>query len=119
MGRLNVPNTLSALRIVLAPVQLVLAKNGMHDAFLACLTVTLVSDILDGKLARWWRQTSEFGAKLDSWGDLATYTTVPVCAVWLRPDIVAAEAPLFWAVVAAHVVPVAIGFAKFRALTSY
>ena len=116
---LTIPNGLSALRIVLAPVSLALAYTGEHRAFLGVLIAMLVSDVLDGKLARLLQQTSDFGAKLDSWGDLTTYTTVPVCAVLLRPGVVAGEAPFFWLVVGSYVVPVAIGFLKFRALTSY
>ena len=117
--RFTLPNALSALRIVLAPVLLALAWYGAHQAFLVVLVVTLVSDIIDGKLARWLKETSEFGARLDSWGDLATYTTVPLCGVWLRPEIVAGEAPYFAMVVGGYVVPVVIGFLRFRTLTSY
>jgi phosphatidylserine synthase len=118
-SRWNAPNALSAMRIVLAPVLLALAVHHQHSWFLACLVVTLLSDIADGKLARWLGVCSDFGARLDSWGDLATYSIVPVCALWLRPEIIRSEAPFFWAVVAGYALPVAFGFAKFRALTSY
>jgi CDP-diacylglycerol--glycerol-3-phosphate 3-phosphatidyltransferase len=117
--RLNVANALSALRIVLAPVLLALAWLGRHELFLPCLVASLVSDILDGKIARRFHLTSEFGARLDSWGDLVTYSSVPFCAWWLRPEIVRSEAPFFWAVVAAYTVPVLVGFLKYRTLTSY
>ncbi len=116
---LTLPNALSALRIVLAPVLLVLAYLGRNEAFVAVLVVSLVSDILDGKLARWLNQQSELGARLDSWGDFATYMTVPLCAYWLKPEVLAQEAPWFWLVVGCYTVPVAIGFLKFRTLTSY
>jgi len=115
----NVPNLLSGARIVLAPVLLLLAWWGAGRAFLACLCVSLLTDIVDGKLARRFGQTSELGARLDSWGDFATYMSVPFCAVWLRPDFVRAEWPFFAAVVASYTVPVAVGFLKYRRLTSY
>jgi phosphatidylglycerophosphate synthase len=116
---LNVPNLLSATRIALAPVLVALAWAGAARVFLVGLSLSLVTDIVDGKLARKLNQTSELGAKLDSWGDFATYMTVPLCAWWLRPDFVRAEAAYFIAVVASYTVPVAIGFAKYRRLTSY
>jgi phosphatidylglycerophosphate synthase len=116
---LNLPNILSATRIALAPVLLGLAWGGASRAFLLTLCVSLLTDIVDGKLARRLGQTSELGAKLDSWGDLATYMSVPLCAWWLRPDFVRAEAPFFIAVVASYTVPVAVGFARYRRLTSY
>ena len=118
-NRLNAANMLSALRIVLAPVLLMLAWLHEPQLFLYVLMVTLVSDIADGKVARWTNTTSEFGARLDSWGDLATYTALPLCTYWLRPDVVQSEAVFFWGVVAAYTVPVAYGFAKYRKLTSY
>jgi len=96
-----------------------LAYQEQHAAFLLTLFVSLASDVLDGRLARWLNQSSEFGARLDSWGDFATYTSVPLCAIWLRPDLVASEAPFFWSAVAAYVLPVMFGFWKFGMLTSY
>lgn len=64
----NLANFLSALRIVLAPVLLALAWFHEPRPFLYVLIVTLVSDIADGKVARWMKTTSEFGARLDSVG---------------------------------------------------
>ena len=116
---INIPNLLTASRIVFAPVMLVLAWRGNERAFLICLIVSLVTDILDGKIARWLGQTSEFGTKLDSWADLVTYATLPLDTYWLRPDLVVTEWPAFVVVVSAFLVPVAIGFVKYRRLTSY
>lgn len=116
---MNIPNTVTASRILLAPVLLVLAWQRWERAFLVCLIVSLVTDILDGKLARWLNQKSELGTKLDSWADFLTYMAVPVCAYWLRPDILTNEWPAFVAVVASYTLPVTIGFLKYRRLTSY
>jgi len=118
-GLWNVPNALSLLRLALAPVLLVLAWQQEHSVFLAALIISLVTDIADGKIARWLGQTSELGARLDSWADFATYMSVPLCAHWLRPQLVISEAPWFWAVLASYALPVAVGFFRFGALTSY
>lgn len=115
----TIPNVLSLLRLIAAPVLLVLAYQGRAQVFLGLYGAALVTDIIDGKLARWLNQTSEFGAKLDSWGDFALYMTVPLDAYWLRPDFVHSEWPTFFAIVAAYTCPVAIGFFKYRRLTSY
>ncbi len=115
----NVPNALSATRLLLAPVLLVLAYVHVPRLFLALLIVSLVTDILDGKIARLLNQGSQLGAKLDSWADFATYMSIPLCAWWLRPDVVRSEALVFWVAVGAWTLPVALGFVKFRALTSY
>lgn len=115
----TVPNMLSLLRLVSAPVLLVLAHRGWGNVFLALFGVALLTDIFDGKIARWLNQTSELGTKLDSWADFALYMTVPIDAYWLRPEFVRAESLTFVAIVASYTVPVLIGFLKYRRLTSY
>jgi CDP-diacylglycerol--glycerol-3-phosphate 3-phosphatidyltransferase len=112
-------NGLSLLRIGLAPVLLELAWHGASHAFVVCLALALLTDIADGKIARWLGQTSLLGARLDSWGDLLLYLCVPICGALLRPDFVRAEAVWFTVAVASSLLPVAVGFARFRRLTSY
>jgi len=115
----NVPNLLSGLRIALVPALLHLAWTGRSTLFLVTLAVSLLSDLVDGQLARALDQTSELGARLDSWGDFATYMTVPICAWWLWPDLIRRETPFVVAVILSYAVPIAIGFLKYRRLTSY
>src|SRR6266404_2852992 len=89
---MTIANGLSVLRIGLAPLLLVLASHGAAHAFTTCLALALLTDIADGKIARWLAQTSPLGARLDSWGDLLLYLSLPVCGVLLRPEFVRAEA---------------------------
>ncbi len=114
-----VPNLLSALRLVLAPVLLLLAFKGEASWFLLCLASSLSSDVIDGWVARHYRLTSELGAKLDSWGDLATYSSVAVSAWWLWPEIILQQAWWVVAALVAYVLPTLLGFLKFSRLTSY
>lgn len=115
----NLPNTLSLFRLAAAPVLLVFAWLQMPAPFLVLFVCTLLSDAVDGFLARRLNQTSALGARLDSWGDFAIYMTAPVCAWWLWPELIRREAPFVAAVVASFTLPVALGFLKFRRLTSY
>jgi CDP-diacylglycerol--glycerol-3-phosphate 3-phosphatidyltransferase len=115
----NVPNLLSALRLVLAPVMLVLAWSGHPNAFLGCLIVSLFSDLADGFVARHFGKPSVLGAKLDSWGDLAMYLTLPPCIWWLWPDVILAELPFVALALASFVLPTLIGLMKFKRFTSY
>ena len=116
---MNLANALSTLRLLLAPVLVYLAWHRMADAFTWTLAVSLLTDILDGKVARWLKQQSKAGAVLDSAADLATYSVVPVCAVWLKPDLVARETLAFWLTVWSYLFPVVVGLLRFRRLTSY
>ena len=116
---MNLANALSTLRLVLAPVLVLLAWRGMLEPFTWTFAVSLLTDILDGKVARWLHQQSKLGAVLDSAADLATYSVVPLCAVWLKPALVARETVAFWLTVWAYLFPVLVGFVRFRRLTSY
>jgi CDP-diacylglycerol--glycerol-3-phosphate 3-phosphatidyltransferase len=115
----TIPNALSALRLVLAPVLVWLAWTGQHTAFLATLSVSLLSDLTDGWFARRFDQATHLGTLLDSYGDFATYMTVPLCAWWLWPELIRREAWYAAAIVAAYVFPIVLGYLKYGRLTAY
>jgi CDP-diacylglycerol--glycerol-3-phosphate 3-phosphatidyltransferase len=115
----NVPNLLSCVRLLLVPVLLWLAWNGNSRTFFVCLIVSILTDATDGYLARRFNQTTNLGAKLDSWADLATSLSLPFAGWWLRPDVVRQEAPFLAAGIFLYLAAIAVGFLKFRRLTSY
>lgn len=116
---LNIPNLLSFLRPALVPVLLYFAWTGEGTLFLVFFACSLLSDIADGYLARRLNQVSDLGAKLDSWCDFTTWMAAAICVWWLWPDLVRREAPYVIAMVASYVVPIIVGFAKYRRMTSY
>jgi CDP-diacylglycerol--glycerol-3-phosphate 3-phosphatidyltransferase len=117
MGQL--PNLLSAFRLLMVPVLGALAWSGEPRAFLVALVASLLSDVLDGWLARNRGVASEVGARLDSWGDLATWATLPLFAWWLWPELLRAQAPFLGVALVAYLTPTALGLARWRRLTSY
>jgi len=68
-GWLNVPNALTAARIVLAPVFLWLYLKGNEDGALITFAVAAGTDALDGLAARLLRQQTRLGAFLDAAAD--------------------------------------------------
>jgi len=116
---LTLPNLVSSFRLGIIPVQFWLAWNGQAGLFLILFVAQLFSDLLDGFLARRLNQSTQLGARLDSWADLATYMSLPLCAWWLWPDLIRRESPFLVAAVAGYLVPAGIGFLKFGRLTSY
>jgi CDP-diacylglycerol--glycerol-3-phosphate 3-phosphatidyltransferase len=118
-GRANIANLLSAFRLIAAPFLLYLAWTQRPGLFLVLLAITLLSDAIDGFIARRLHMTSELGTRLDSWGDLVTFLVIPLCAWWLWPDIIRREAGYVLLVLAAYGVPIVVGLLKFRQLTSY
>ncbi len=115
----NLPNFLSALRIVCVPFLLRLAWRGDTSGFLVLFGMGLLSDVLDGPLARRLKVESDFGARLDQWGDFALWLTLPFSAWWLWPDIVRRESTYVFVAIPAMILPTAIAFAKYRAVPGY
>lgn len=115
----NIPNALSFSRLLLVPVLLVLAYHGRSGAFLMLLAASLLTDSLDGYLARRWNQTSELGARLDSWGDLFTYSTMMLGLYWLWPNIFLREKWFFLLGLGTYLVPTITCLLKFHELPRY
>lgn len=63
---LTIPNVLSGLRLVLAPVLLYLAWTGQSTPFLVAVACSLLSDLFDGWFARRFDQATHLGTLLDS-----------------------------------------------------
>lgn len=96
-----IPNALSIVRIGIAVMILALSAV-THPLWLAQVFVVagLISDKLDGSLARWWKVESELGKKLESVADpffsfcTAVYLTAvldfPVLAFWSATLLLAA-----------------------------
>lgn len=115
----NLPNLVSFIRILLAPVLFYFAFNQEPVWFLAALMFSGFTDVLDGFLARILHQVTTLGSRLDSWGDFTIYTTMAICAWILWPDIVAEELISYVVIVISITSPVIVGLLKFRTITSY
>ena len=72
-NKLTIPNILSAYRIFTFPVILFFAINKQENLFVIFLIINLITDILDGLIARIFKMQTEFGARLDSIADIGTY----------------------------------------------
>lgn len=115
----NLPNALSLLRLLLAPMLVWAAHQELRGLFLWTLGLALITDLLDGHLARRWGQTTELGVKLDSWGDLATYAAMVAGLIWLWPEIFAREQWFVYLAIGCYLIPVITSLLKFRELPRY
>lgn len=115
----NLPNFVSLIRLLMAPVLLWLAVTQQHDWFIIALVFAVFTDVLDGFLARALSQITEMGSRLDSWGDFVIYSVMAISAWILWPEIVIAEKYYFAVILMSFTLPVIIGLVKFRTLTSY
>lgn len=116
---INLPNLISLIRILLAPVLFYFAFTQQPHWFIGALLVAVFTDVLDGFVARTLNQITATGSRLDSWGDFIIYSTMAICAWILWPEIILREKPYFIIIVLSFTLPVAIGFMKFHTVSSY
>ena len=97
-GIRDVPNLLSALRLVAAPFAAWLIIAGHDTAALVVFALAGLSDGLDGFIARRWGVTSDFGAWLDPVADkllmllsLAALFIAGMTPLWLVALVVARD----------------------------
>lgn len=69
----NIPNILSTYRLIIFPALVYLLLQEQTQAFALLFSISLITDILDGWIARTFHLESKLGAKLDSWADTVTY----------------------------------------------
>ena len=115
----SIPLALTIFRICSAPVLMVLAAMGQERYFLGLAIAALLSDVLDGAIARRLGASSETGRLLDSWADLLIALVAFAGATLLWPDTMRREAGFLAIVLTALVVPNAWGLLRFRRLLGY
>lgn len=115
----SIPLALTIFRICSAPVLIVLAALRQERWFIGLAVAALLSDVLDGALARRLGASSETGRLLDSWADLLIALVAFVGATLLWPDTMRREALYFALVLAALVMPNAYALLRFHRLLGY
>jgi phosphatidylglycerophosphate synthase len=115
----SIPLALTIFRICSAPVLVVLAAMGKERWFLGLAVAALLSDAIDGTIARRLGAASETGRLLDSWADLLIALVSFVGATMLWPDTMRREAPYFALVLTALVLPNAYALVRFHRLLGY
>lgn len=115
----SVPNLLSLLRVVLVPVLGVAVCFREASWFLLVLVISLLSDMLDGYFARKLNQVTEFGARLDSWADMATYAMMIIGLYYIWPLIFIDQLFYLVAAILSYVLPVVIAVIRFSHFPSY
>ena len=95
---MNIPNSLTVLRIVLVPVIVILLIQGQYGKALVCFIIAGVTDGLDGLIARSLNQMTVVGAYLDPLADkalvISMFTTLAIVGVipgWLAVVVISRD----------------------------
>ncbi len=115
----TLPNVICMFRLVGSIVLLVLALVGLKYWFVGLFVVLTLSDWIDGFIARWLHQRSDFGARLDSFADAALYTALLLGTAILCWDVIRAEVLWLTAGVGSYFLTTVTGLIKYRRVPSY
>lgn len=116
---MNLPNALTAFRLLASPALAVLALSGRDDLFLYLFLILEVTDWLDGRLAVLLNQQSEFGARLDSVADMVMYGLLLAGLLVLEWESLHAEWPWIALVPATYAASWGVSMVKFGQMPSY
>ena len=84
---MNLPNKLTILRIILIPLMAVLYFCGLHYAAAAVFLIAVITDVLDGKIARKHNLVTVFGKFLDPIADKLLNLSALLLVIWYQPNI--------------------------------
>lgn len=118
-NRWNVPNALSAYRILALPFISYALLTADRDLFILLLSINLISDILDGLIARLFNLQTEFGAKIDSIADIGTYLMAFIGMITLQKGFVMAYKIEFILLIALWIVPQIYALIRFKRFPSF
>lgn len=97
-GDVNLPNSLTILRILLIPVFVGLLLHGRHDYALGVIVLAGLTDGLDGVIARFTNQRTRLGAYLDPLADkllltsaFATLALIHLVPLWVAILVVSRD----------------------------
>ncbi|TND08141.1 MAG: CDP-diacylglycerol--glycerol-3-phosphate 3-phosphatidyltransferase [Bacteroidetes bacterium] len=115
----NIPNILSGYRLLVLPVIGWTIWKGERDLYALLMCISLVTDILDGLIARTFKLQTEFGAKLDSTADMGTYAMAFCGFIFLEKAFVHDMRWPFFIMLGFYITPQLLSFIRFRRNTSF
>lgn len=115
----TIPNLLSLFRIIAAPFLMLSAWLQMPTLFFILFGAMLLSDALDGLLARLLDQSTPLGARMDSYGDALTYLSTLLSVWWLWPEIIEEEFYYIIAALTFSFTQALVSMTKFGKVASY
>jgi cardiolipin synthase len=110
---------LSAYRLVALPFIIASIFYGNKNLFITLITVNLITDFLDGFIARTFHLETELGAKLDSLADMGTYISAVTGMLVLEKEFVNNHTNTLALLISLYLLPYVISFLRFRQLNSF
>lgn len=115
----NVPNAISVARLCTTPVLLTSVLMHRVELFKWLLLACLISDILDGLIARTFHLTSKLGASLDSMADVATMFIGLIGVFVFQQTFIAEHSPELLFVVTFYIAELIASFWRYGKVSSF
>lgn len=115
----KVINAITGYRVIAAPVMLLLVFTGNLNTFKWLLPLSFFTDLVDGSLARKYKVTSIFGAKLDSIGDDLTVLAGITGMLVFRFNFVKNEIGIISILFALLIVQNLLALIRYRKISSF
>ena len=110
--RTVIPNALTVLALCAGLTAIRFALEGRFEASVTAIIVASIFDALDGRVARFLKGTSKFGAELDSLTDFVNFGVAPVLVLYLWS--LSAIGGIGWIAVLGYAVCCALRLARFN-----
>ena len=81
--RILVPNLITLLALCSGVTAIRLGMEGRYELAVGAVILAIVLDAIDGRLARFLKGTSRFGAELDSLADFVNFGVAPAMLIYL------------------------------------
>lgn len=116
---ITIPNIICGFRFLGSLGLLGLALTDNARLFAGGFALLMFSDWIDGRLARWMNQRSDFGARFDSFADSFLYAVLFFGLACLRGDIMRHEWPWWIIAFSSYVLTTSFGLLKYGRIPSY
>jgi len=114
----TIPNILSFYRIIIFPLILYFTITKSEKLFVIFLIISLITDILDGFIARRFNMKSELGARLDSIADIGTFILAVVGIFIFKSNDFAPHLLSFFSFLGLHLLSNIVSLIKFKRFPS-
>jgi CDP-diacylglycerol--glycerol-3-phosphate 3-phosphatidyltransferase len=115
----TIPNMITSYRLLMFPVILYFIISDKEKLFAIFIVINIVTDWLDGKIAKWFKMETEIGAKLDSFADNFTYLLAFIGVFVFKMEDIRPRLVSFIIYIGMLVLPVIVSLVKFRKFPSF
>lgn len=112
--RVILPNVVTLLALCAGLTGIRMGLEGRFEWAVGAIALAALLDAVDGRVARWLKGTSRFGAELDSLSDFVNFGVVPGLLLYIW--VLKSTASVGWLAVLAYVVAAMLRLARFNVM---